>query len=108
MKVLKNVDYYKLVTLISKNANYSKHKATILYDYTSYMLLKNNFDVLYIDKLALDLNLIDQDDGNVNSHEYFKLSYKENMKSMNELFTKYEIITIKTIIWDIMHKCYHE
>lgn len=101
-KVLKEVEYFKLITLIYKTAVYNKNKAIILAKYTICQLEKYHFNKIYIDKLILDLNIQD---------EHIKIRNYAHTRTLTEIennFNPFEIINFKSLIWDILRNGYYE
>ena len=106
-KILKKIDYDSLVILIYLMANYNKKKAILLYRYTAHYIIESQFNVMYIEKLAYDLNLIDIDNKDIIRFDDIKDNFITNITNMDKEFTHLEIINFKSILWDILHKGYY-
>lgn len=105
-KILKITDYYALLTVIYKYADYDKNNATLILKYVSYQLLKHTYKSIYIDKLILDLNLVDNDA--LMQINLTEKEYKKTIKDMENTFNILQIMTIKSLLFDIIHKGYYE
>lgn len=105
VRVFKQLDYYNLVCYLYKRSDYNRKKAELLYKYTIFQLLKNGFNEIYTDKLAYDLNII-PDDGT--KLTFTEREYKTTLNQLNELFNHIELIKLKSKVWDIIHKGYHD
>lgn len=100
MRVLKKTDYLQLLILIFKYSDYNKEKAGHLCNYVIKQLSVNGFNEIYKDKLLLDLNLM-QDN---------KTSCINNLDKniLTDNFDWFEIVAIKSLVWDILHTGYYE
>jgi len=107
-KILKSIDYYKLVTFIYSMAEYNKGKAIILFNYVAYHLIHSKYNELYIEKLALDLKLLNDDGTDIIKFDKTSAAYSSNLKYMDKSFNSFELINIKAAVWDILHKGYYE
>ena len=107
VRVFKQLDYYMLVCYLYKITNYDRKKAKILYKYTMFQLFKNGFNEIYRDKLAYDLNLVHDNETEVTLN-FTEQEYKRTLNELNELLNHYELINLKSKIWDIIHKGYHD
>lgn len=104
-KRLKKGNYSKLVIFIYSLSNYDKKKAMLLYKYTCYHLLHQDYSELYPTKLALDLNL-DNEEDLIPFNSKPEL-YKENLLNIVELFSTKEVLELKTKIWTFLDKGYY-
>lgn len=105
-RILKVVDYMTLLSTIYKRSNYDKEKSTILFNYVSYNLIKYGFKTIYVNKLALDLNLLVLEDKEI--FEYTNHNYEATNLKMEEKFSFFEVVEIKTYVIDILQKGYYE
>jgi len=101
-RVLKNIDYMALLTLIYKHSNYDKNNAILLYTYIAIKLQNNRFNDIYIDKLKHDLNIIDDVENTI--------PFKDTsvVKKLNKIYPYHAVAEIKSTVFDIMHKGYYE
>lgn len=107
-KILKGIDYCKLIILIYSMSDYQKEKAVLLFKYVSHHLLHNKYNELYIDKLALDLKLLNDDGTDLLKFDKSQSNYQNNLIAMDQAFNNFELIKIKATVWDILHKGYYE
>ena len=101
-RVLKRADYQELLIIIYRYSNYEKEKAIILYHYVIHKLSKNRFDDIYVEKLTIDTNLTDH------SIKNFIIKDKDIERKLREYFSYYDVINIKSLVFDIMHKWKNE
>ena len=109
-RVFKQVDYYTLLCFLYKTADYNQQKAITVYKYTSYQLLENGFNKIYLDKLAYDLNLINNTEEKEEEISVFisEREYKNTIKNLNNQLSYYELVNFKSSLWDIIHKGYYD
>lgn len=106
-RIFKQIDYYNLLCVIYKSANYNKEKSVTLYTYVCFQLLQEGFNKMYVEKLASDLNLISTNE----TENTFKISekqYKTTTEQLNKLFNYHDLINFKSVIWDMVHRGYYE
>lgn len=58
-RLLKEVDYLKMVIIIYKTAGLDSDLLQVLFNYVVRLLKDNNFNNGYIDKLCIDTNIFD-------------------------------------------------
>lgn len=58
-RLLKEVDYLKMVIIIYKTAGLDYDLLQVLFNYVVRLLKDNNFNAGYIDKLCVDVNIFD-------------------------------------------------
>lgn len=104
-KRLKKGNYSKLVIFIYSLSNYDKKKAMVLYNYSCYHLLRQDYSDFYTTKLALDLNLANEEE--VILFDGKTQSYKENLLKLTEMFSTREMMELKTKIWTFLEKGYY-
>ena len=100
-KLLNNLEYAKLLILIYSKSNYQKEKALLLYRYVSHHLIHGNFNDGYIEKLAMDLKLINPEKSDI-IPDTSGVRFQENLKEMDKVFTQFELIEIKTTVFEIL------
>ena len=105
-RILKKIDYLELVLLIYKTSDLDKYKLLILFKYTGLKLIETGFNPLYIDKLVLDLNLLEETKEEGKS--YVMVNENKLIKELETNFSYYELINFKSIIHDILRSGYYE
>ena len=106
-KVMKKIDYNKLVLLIYKLSSYQRDKAILLFNYAAYSLIHSGYDTLYIDRLAFDLRLFNENETDLLAFNKSQLEYQNNLQMMNRTFNHIELVKFKTSVWDVIQKGYY-
>lgn len=102
-KALKKSDYSDLLILIFKYSKYNKAKSELLFSYVAKQLFKLGYNNMYLNKLAIDLDLVDCN----KDFEIIQDNINKNV-ILDESFNMYDVINIKSLVWDILHKGYYE
>lgn len=107
-RILKKVDYLELVLLIYKTSQLNKKKLLTLFKYTGLKIINLGFNVIYLDKLVLDLNLLEETKEIGNAYLMCMSTEKDIDKELETSFSYYELINFKSIVHDILRSGYYE
>lgn len=107
-RTFKNNDYYRLVITIFRASNLEKEKLTLLYKYVGIKIIDNNFNLCYLDKLAVDLQLMEETEKTGNPYAYCINDTKDIDIKLEDLLNYYQYVELRSILYDIFKMGYYE
>ena len=98
-KAINKAKYIDILRIIYKYSNFDINKAEILVKYTSHQMMMHKIDPIYIDKLQYDTR--------INTKDINEMDYAKVLKQLHKTYKHFEVIEIKTIIYDSLASGYY-
>ena len=104
VKVFKNEDYMHLVLMIYKSSKLDNEVLIFLYNFVCDRLISGGFDLAYIDKLKMDLNL-----DTINKSEKTKIKnlYNTDPKMLEQILTDDKRLYFRVTLFDLLQRAYN-
>ena len=96
-KAINKAKYIDILRIIYKYSNFDINKAEILVKYTSHQMMMHKIDPIYIDKLQYDTRIALKDEYN----------YEIVLRQLHKIYTHFEVIEIKTTVFDVLSSGYY-
>lgn len=96
-RAIKKVKYIELLKVIYKHSNFDINKAELLVKYTCHQMMMHKIDPIYIDKLQYDTKIALKDEYN----------YEIVLRQLHKIYTHFEVIEIKTTVFDVLSSGYY-
>lgn len=96
-KKLTKDDYTTLLIFIFQKSQYNPEKVIAIFNYVSLQLAQQGYHQAYVDKLTYDLKLFD-----IAENIEMNTKFTDIDRALTRLFTHFEIIEIRSIIFSIL------
>lgn len=104
VKVFKNEDYMNLVLMIYKSSKLDTEVLIFLYNFVCDKLISGGFDLAYIDKLKMDLNI-----DTINKSEKTKIKnlYNTDPKMLEQILHDDKRLYFRVTLFDLLQRAYN-